>query len=429
MIKKCIVFCAIGLFSFTASADFNQWKENFAKKALRAGVSDELVQQFIILAQPRERVVKSEKTQAEFKKTIWEYLNSAVSDKRIANGMNNFATNKALLEEISSQTGVAPQIITAIWGVETNYGSFTGNIPLIQALSTLAYRGRRSAFFEKELLALLQLIQIGDVPDVNVTGSWAGGMGMTQFIPTTYMHYGVDYDGDGQKNLWQLHDALGSTGSYLEEMGWQVGQSWGREVQLPQGFNYLLTNDRKLKKTVAEWSALGVRDAFGNTISENDDNIMARLFVPAGQYGPKFLLYTNFDVIKRYNNSDAYALAVSLLSERIAGSKGLVAQWPANDKKMTRDDIKLLQSALNNKTASSIKVDGVLGNGTRRAIQQYQVNNGLVPDGFLTNELFNQLVFGENFDVQPADAQPLDIQLLNLQPLDINQPLDFSEIK
>lgn len=380
------------LLAFSAQANFDAWKQQFAQKAVNSGVSERTAQQFLRAARPYERAIQSDNSQAEFKKFIWDYLKSAVSSTRISSGRREFNANRDLLDNISMQTGVSAQVITAIWGMETSYGSYTGKVPLVSSLATLAYDSRRSRFFEGELLAFLQLIDHGDIPNIQVQGSWAGGMGMTQFIPTTYQRYAVDFNGDGLRNLWQKPDALASTGHYLEAMGWQAGYRWGREVQLPGGFDYSLANDRKLKKSLSDWAALGVTDA--NRQPLPDDLVMARLFVPAGQFGPKFLLYKNFDVIKRYNNSDAYALGVSLLSDRIAGKPGLLTPWPDNAKKVTANDIKIVQTALNARGFDAGAVDGIMGNGTRRALQAYQAANGMVADGFLSIALYRQLVTG-----------------------------------
>ncbi len=371
-----------------AQSTFEEWKTDFYLKAANAGVSQTQLSQILEL-EPYQRAIKSDKNQAEFKKFLWDYLSSAVSYKRVLIGQQKFSYNENLLFDVQQRTGVSPYIIAAIWGVETSYGSYTGNVPVLRSMATLAYEGRRRQFFEEELLAILELIDNGDIADFSVKGSWAGGLGMGQFIPTSYLKYGVDYDGDGRVNLWQEEDALASIGNYLSNFGWVSGQAWGQEVTLLQGFNYLQANTKE-KKALSEWNDLGVRDRYGNTLTNN--STMARLFVPAGKFGPKFLLYQNFDVIKRYNNSDSYALAVSLLSERISGEGGLVAPWPQNAKKTTANDIKIVQTALNSYGFDAGKVDGVFGNGTRRALQHYQASKGLVADGFLTVELYRDLI-------------------------------------
>ncbi len=387
---------AIGLFSSMLWAEnfssFADWKTQFHQTAANHNISESQLAKLLALT-PYEKAISSDKSQAEFKKFLWDYLSSAVSAERIAAGQAKLSTNQTVLDKVTRQTGVPQQIITAIWGIETGYGSHTGNVPVIRAMATLAYEGRRKAFFEKELLIALQLIDHGDIPDFNIKGSWAGGLGMPQFIPSSYQRYGVDYNGDGVVNLWQTGDALASIGNYLLKFGWQSGYTWGQEVTLVQGFDYLHANAEH--KSLSQWQALGVRDINGTDLP--DRPIAARLYVPAGQYGPKFLLYPNFAVIKRYNNSDSYALAVSLLSDRLIGKPGLQTAWPDNAKKMTANDVKIIQTALNAYGFNAGKVDGIFGNGTRRALQAYQAANGLVADGFLTVDLYREIITHRKF--------------------------------
>lgn len=369
---------------------FARWKDGFLQRAANAGISPTLLANFNQQVNFYPDAIRSDKTQSEFKKFLWEYLDTAVSGSRVQNGQQKYREYGQTLANVSRNSGVPAQIITAIWGMESSYGSYTGEVPIFNSMATLAYEGRRKGFFEGELLAALRLIARGDLPSLSVKGSWAGGMGMTQFIPTTYARYAVDYNGDGRRNLWQVGDAVASTANYLSQMGWQAGYRWGREVTLPNHFDYFLANDRKRWKSLSEWSQLGVRGALGEQLPA--DSIGARLFVPAGQYGPKFLLYKNFDVIKRYNNSDAYALGVALLSEKIAGRAGLYARWPSNAKKLRKSDIERLQAALNRLGFDAGSVDGVFGNGTRRALQSYQAVNDMVADGFLSEGLYQQII-------------------------------------
>ncbi len=385
--------CFVTSYAQTTSENesFKQWKQNFAQKAKQQGISNDLIQQFLSNAHLYQRAIKNDRNQAEFIKTVESYLSTAVSEKCIANGQKNFNEQKELLQAISEQTGVPAEIIVAIWGIESNFGSYTGNVSLISSLATLSFEGRRTNFFENELLTLLSLIDHNDVPDINITGSWAGGMGMTQFIPTTYDRYGVDFDNDGHKNLWSIADALGSTGNYLQAMGWKSGEPYALEVQVIDDFNYRLTNNSKIKKPLSLWKVLGVLNAQGKELDDNN-NLQAYLFAPAGKNGPKFLLFENFNVIKRYNNSNSYALAVSLLAQRVKGEKGLVSTWPTNGKKLTYDDVKMIQQSLYNKGFDPNGIDGILGNGTRLAIQEFQDSIGLIPDGFLTDELFDLIV-------------------------------------
>ena len=385
-----LLWGAWGFFSSVCWADvsFEDWKHQFYEKAAAQGISAVQLSRFLQI-KPYETAVKNDKNQAEFKKFLGDYLDSVVSTVRVVLGRGNFSNNEQLLNRISILTGVPPEIIVAIWGVETRYGVFTGKTPVMRALATLAYEGRRQDFFERELLALLKLIDNGDISSFDIKGSWAGGLGMPQFIPSSYLHHGVDYNNDGLVNLWHPEDALASIGNYLSNVGWQKDMGWGREVTLIDAFDYFLANDKVLRD-LGTWQKLGVRNIAGQALSNSD--IHARLFVPAGQFGPKFLLYENFDVIKRYNNSDAYALAVGLLSNRIIGKKGVVMPWPDNAKRATVNDMKMVQTALNAHGFDVGKIDGVFGSGTRRALQAYQLAKGSVADGFLTIALYRELV-------------------------------------
>lgn len=371
-----------------AQSSFEAWKNQFYQTAAASGVSQRQLDKLLQMT-PYQKAVENDNNQAEFKKFLWDYLKTAVSQNRINSGRAKFHANQTLLNNVSARTGVSPQIITAIWGIETGYGSFTGNVPVMRSMATLAYDGRRRDFFEAELLAALKLIDRGDIPNFQVKGSWAGGLGMAQFIPSSYVRYGVDYNGDGHVNLWQTGDALASIGNYLSASGWRAGYRWGREVNVVRGFDYLHANSKQ-RKSLSEWSRLGVTDVYGNPLPV--ESIQARLFIPAGKNGPKFLLYKNFDVIKRYNNSDSYALAVSLLSDRIAGKPDLVTAWPTNAKRLTANDIRIVQQALDAYGFNVGKIDGIFGSGTRRALQEYQAANGMAADGFLTVALYRELI-------------------------------------
>ena len=212
-------------------------------------------------------VVQKDRNQSEFTKQIWEYLDSAASEARVKNGRAALGKNRRLLNEIEARYGVEAEVVAAVWGLESAYGSFRGNVPIVEALATLAFDGRRGRFFESQLIAALRIIQSGDVPPSRMTGSWAGAMGHTQFIPTSYLAYAVDFRGDGRRDIWSDDptDALASTAAYLKNFGWRKGQPWGVEVTLPNGFSYGLTGER-IKKSPTEWAALGVRDTKGRKV-------------------------------------------------------------------------------------------------------------------------------------------------------------------
>ncbi len=388
MTKYPLFVLALLTLSPSFGESWQDWKVEFYQKAAVKGISAPLLSQFLERASLNEKVIGYDQSQAEFKKFIWEYLDSAVSDSRVSNGRSKYQQKKQF---IATQTPFHSdgQILVAIWGMETSFGRNTGSSNLINALSTLSYEGRRRAFFEDELLTLLELIDRQDV-SFDVKGSWAGGMGHTQFIPSSYQRYAVDVNGDGHRDLWNEEEALASTANYLIKRGWEVGLPWGYEVALPENFNYLLANNDE-EKSIEDWQKSGVRLANGQALPASDAD--AKLFVPAGASGPKFLTTANFDVIKTYNNSDLYALSVALLGDRLANlSDGLIASWPNNAKRLKRDDIMKIQQILNQQGFDAGEVDGILGKGTRRAIQRYQSANGQVADGFLSQSLFEEII-------------------------------------
>ena len=270
-----------------------------------------------------ESVIAKTRKQPEFTRPVWDYINSAVSRSRIETGAIKARDLDALLDKIEDKTGVDRFVVLAVWGMETNFGSFTGNTPVVRALASLAYVRYRGEFFRNELLTALQILQEGHVDLVNFKGSWAGAMGQTQFMPSSFQRFAVDHDGDGRKNIWSnIPDALASTGNYLEKNGWVRGATWGYEVNLPSGFDMTQVNSTK---SFGSFARQGVTRIDGDAMPNEP---MATLVAPAGEQGPVFLLTDNFKVIRRYNNSLSYALAVSLLSDRIAGLPALRTPWP-----------------------------------------------------------------------------------------------------
>ena len=232
-----------------------------------------------------------------------------------------------MLAEIESRYGVEAEVVTAIWGLESAYGTYRGDRPLIESLATLAFDGRRGRFFEQQLIAALKIIQSGDVAPSRMTGSWAGAMGHTQFIPTSYLSYAVDFRGDGKRDIWSDDptDALASTAAYLNRFGWRKGQPWGVEVALPRGFDFRQTGER-IKKSPSEWAAMGVRDVNGRQVPNHGP---ASILLPAGAQGAAFMIFNNFHVIERYNTADAYVIGVGHLSDRISGAGPLKSGWSA----------------------------------------------------------------------------------------------------
>jgi len=371
-----------------ARADaFDNWVAGLWPEARRAGVSRAVFNAAFLDVRPDQEIYERAGNQPEFVKPIWEYLERAVSDKRVTKGRRKLRDFNNILNAIEAVYGVPRHVVLAIWGMETSYGEYLGDKNVIQALATLGYRGRRQRFGRRQVIAALQILERGDTTPAQMSGSWAGAMGHTQFIPTTYNAYAVDFTGDGRRDIWNtIADALASTANYLRVSGWRPGQAWGYEVTLPPNFDYRLLEAGK--KTVKQWRKLGVRRP-GARMEHADEP--AKLLLPAGARGPAFLVFRNFRAIKRYNNSDAYALSVGHLSDRIAGGSALSQTWPVDDRPLNKAQRKELQRLLNRAGFKVGPVDGKIGRKTRNGIRRYQRANGITPDGFASMVLLTHL--------------------------------------
>ena len=359
-------------------SSFADWKSDFSTRAIASGYNSSDVQRLLASANLNSQVISLDSGQPEFSKMPWEYADSAVSDARVNTGRSKFAEQRSYLSSLESRYGVSAEIVTAIWGMESAYGVVTGTSHLPSALASLAYDGRRQAFAENQLLALMTLLQRGDVSWSQLQGSWAGGMGQTQFIPDTWLKEGVDGDNNGHKNPWSTADALASTASYLSNAGWVRGLAPFYEVRLPASFDYATSGS---KQSAARWAALGV-----DTIADVslDANAQMELWLPAGKDGPALLLSKNFDVIKVYNNSSSYALGVSLLGKAITRESGLQQAWPRYERPLSTAQVRNLQLRLTQAGYDTQGADGVAGTNTRKAFQRWQAANGQTPDGFIT---------------------------------------------
>lgn len=371
------------------SAGLQAWTVGFRARALAAGISAATFDAAFQDVTYSPDVITKDRNQSEFTKTIWDYLDSAASDDRIENGKKALARSLALLEWIEATYGVDKEIVAAIWGLESAYGTFRGDYPLIGSLATLAYDGRRGAFFEQQLLAALRILQNGDVTADKMTGSWAGAMGHTQFIPSSYLTFAVDFTGDGKRDIWSDDptDALASTAAYLAKSGWQKGAPWGLEITLPQDYDYSISTER-IKKPVAEWQALGVRTVDGGALP---DHGLASVLLPAGARGAPFLIFANFQVIEKYNTADAYVIGVGHLADRIKGGPPIKASWPRDLRALALDERIELQERL---TAAGIDpggVDGKIGPNTIAAVKAFQRTVGLIPDGYPSLDILIRL--------------------------------------
>ena len=336
-------------------------------------------------------VIKADRSQPEFSRPVWEYLDGALSPLRVRNGKRLLEENAELLTRIEQRYGVDRQALVSVWGMESNFGTFQGNNSVIRSLATLAYEGRRPEFAQSQLIAALKIIQEGDVTPEKMRGSWAGAMGQTQFIPTTYETHAVDFDGDGRRDIWNSSaDALASTAHYLQSSGWKQGQPWGFEVTLPTGFDYVLA-DGAVRKTVSEWQKLGVALPAGKSVPDGTEELTATLLLPAGYRGPAFLVLDNFRAILRYNNSSSYALAVGLLSERFGGGGTILGDWPKDDRPLSRSERVELQTLLNQRNYDAGNPDGIIGANTRKAIRSAQQAFGWPADGYPSHKLLESL--------------------------------------
>ena len=356
-----------------------QWLSTFKDRALAAGISSATLDA-LKGTEYLPKVVRNDRHQNEFTKTIWEYLDTAVSQDRIAHGLKALKSNGETLARIEATYGVDAEIVAAIWGLESAYGAVRGDIPTLHALATLAYDGRRGAFFEAELIAALKILQLGDATPATLRGSWAGAMGHTQFMPSSWHAFAVDFTADGKRDIWDDDptDALASTAAYLAGKGWVKGAPWGAEITLPPGFNYDLTTER-VKKPVADWQAMGVRLADGTDLPDHGP---ASVLLPGGHRGAAFLIFQNFHVIETYNTADAYVIAVGHLADRLRGAGPILAPWPRDERALSFEERVALQKRLTAAGFDTGGVDAKMGPKTVAAIKTFQKARGMVPDGF-----------------------------------------------
>ena len=361
-------------------AGFKHWVKTFRVKALSRGISGKTYDQAFRGVKLQKRVIASDRKQAEFSRQIWDYLDTATSPKRVKNGKAMVKKHKNLLRRIEAKYGVEWSIVVAIWGLESSYGTNMGDINIIEALATLAYEGRRKKFGENQLLTALKIIQNGDITPNRMMGSWAGAMGHTQFIPTSFDALAVDFTGDGKRDVWNPRkpdDALASTANYLRQNGWVKGQPWGIEVKLPNNF-YYGNASLKVKATTARWAELGVRRMDGNKIPNYGK---AAILLPAGADGPAFAVFKNFFVIKTYNNANSYAIAVGHLAQKINGGGEFVQEWPRGPGALKLNQKIEFQELLLDAGYNIGDVDGIIGPKTIDALSDMQIKAGVRPTG------------------------------------------------
>ena len=386
-------------FNSSGNASMDAWRDDYAARAIASGRDPIIVYETLANISPLDLYLGDKATvartdvadQAEFAKPIWDYVSSAVTTGRKTRGAQKLADLAPVFDRIEAQYGVDREALTAIWAMETNLGSYIGTFDGPNTLANMAVEGRRKSFAEREIDALLKLQEEGEVRRDQLISGWAGAMGQTQFMPSTFHAYAVDGDGDGRKDLWKSEaDALASAANYLKVSGYQNGMPWGLEILAPSGFDWSLADGQD--RRMSTWRGLGL-----SPISSADftvsDGTFAELWLPAGATGPKYLLFKNFDVFKTYNRSDSYAFSVGLLTDGMGGQTGPVTPWPTNLQLLNKRDVMVLQSNLNRLGFDAGPVDGIAGRGTKGALRRFQVANNISPaDGFPTKQALDQVL-------------------------------------
>jgi lytic murein transglycosylase len=372
-----------------AAANFHACLEGLWPEAARRGVPRALFEAQTAALTPDLRIMDLLDAQPEFTKAIWDYLDLLVSEDRIKNGRAILASHRPVFDAVEKAYGVDRHVITAIWGVESNYGTQIGQRPVVRSTATLACIGRRQDYFREEFLSALEILAHGDLAATQLQGSWAGAFGPTQFMPTSFKRYAVDFDGDGRRDVVDsIPDLIASTANNLKKDGWATGQTWGYEAVVPERFNFMLA-DRARVMTMQEWMRAGISRPGGKAFPRLDDR--AYLLMPAGAQGPGFLMLQNFRVIMKYNPSEAYALAIGYLADRLRGGEPFVQPWPRYERVLSRDERLELQQQLADRGFDVGTPDGQLGGRTRAALRQFQARIGLVPDGFASAAILERL--------------------------------------
>lgn len=364
---------------FAQDNDFSQCKARISERAAAENLPQWIVQDVVANLDIQPRVIELDRNQPEFTQTFGDYLGKRVTTFRVMQGRLLLSQYSELLKKLTDQYGVPGRYLVAFWGLETNFGSYLGNMSTLNSLATLACDQRRSDFFTSELIHAFHILIDNEIDPEDMRGSWAGAVGHTQFMPSSYRRYAVDGDGDGKIDLWNsVPDALTSAANFLQSLGWHAQERWGREVRLADNFPYEQAGLRN-RKSLREWQNLGVTQISGRPLTLGD--MQAAVLVPAGHEGPAFLVYDNFDVIMRWNRSESYALSVGYLADRIGGA-GTLENMPLEDAQIRIADIQLMQEQLNARGFDSGEPDGVMGSQTRAALREYQRSEGLIPDGF-----------------------------------------------
>ncbi len=385
-------------FVSSGHVSMDAWRDDFAGRAVAAGRNVEIVHATLASIRPLDLYLGDSVAvakvgiadQAEFAKPVWDYVESAVTNSRKTNGAARISELGALFDAIEAEYGVNREALTAIWAMETNLGTYIGNFDAPNTLANMAVEGRRRTFAENELLALMKILERGEASRDDLIAGWAGAMGQTQFMPSTFLAYAVDFDHDGRKDLWGSRaDALASAANYLSSSGYRFDQPWGIEVAAPDGFDWSLADGEDRRMSTWTSHGLTTRDGTGFSVAQTD---YAEFWLPAGATGPKYLLFKNFGVYKTYNRSDSYALAVGLLTDGVGGKTGPIESWPIELGQLSRRDVMVLQDNLNRLGFDAGPVDGIAGRGTKGALRRFQAANDLLADGYPTQVALQQVL-------------------------------------
>jgi lytic murein transglycosylase len=372
-----------------SAANFNGCIQRLWPAAAKRGISRNTFTKYTAALTPDLRIMDLLDNQPEFTKSVWDYLDILVTGERVERGRALLEKYRSVFDAVERTYGVDRYTIAAIWGVETNYGTLGGERPVLRSTATLACIGRRQSYFREEFLSTLEILQRGDVRPEHLVGSWAGAFGPTQFMPTAFKRYAVDFDRDGRRDVVDsIPDVIASTANNLKKDGWITGQTWGYEVIVPATFNFLLA-DNSRTMSIREWERNGIRRPDGHPFPRPDDH--AFLLVPAGVQGPGFLMLNNFSVILKYNPAEAYALAIGHLADRLRGGGAFAQDWPRYERVLTRTERLELQQLLARHGFDVGEPDGQFGLRTRAAIRDFQAKSGWIPDGFASAGILDQL--------------------------------------
>lgn len=368
---------------------FNAWLEALKEEARQNNISEETITQTFEQAEYKPRVIKLDRSQPEFISTFFSYIQKRVTSARIEAGREKLQEHEVLLDKIERHYDVPKTILVSFWGLETNYGANKGRIGLPSALLTLAYEGRRSAFFRKQLIDMMLIVDAGHIDVASLKGSWAGASGHMQFMPSTFLDYAVDANADGRNDIWNsLPDAFASAANYLSSIGWMKGEPVALEVRLPESFEYYEAQ-LGIRQRSKDWAALGVTQVDGTSLPALDNSA---IILPQGWQGPAFLVGSNFDVVMKWNRSVNYALSVSHLADQLSKGTTIVNGWGVNNVAITFNQAWAMQEKLNQLGYDSGKPDGYPGTKTHSAIRRYQLKHGLPADGFPSYELYNRII-------------------------------------